>query len=210
MTATRTSTAPAAPPGKRIAGRQDQCSRAVSGRSVLVISPSFTTPGVQSVARPARGSRVGVALVNIRSHTEEIRSVMLDAIRRIVTAECQASGSPRDAEFEIYDRSPVTDNDDATAAQVAEAFMGLFGGRALSIQPLPASEDFGEIPTAFGVPYTYRPIGGTDPSRFGAPEQAGRVIQDIPVNHYAAFAQVLQPTLDTGTQALVVAALSSL
>ena len=37
---------------------------------------------------------------------------------------------------------------------------------------------------------------------------AGRVAQDIPVGHSAAFALVLQPTLDTGTQALVVAALA--
>ena len=31
--------------------------------------------------------------------------------------------------------------------------------------------------------------------------------QDIPVNHSPKFAPVIQPTLDTGTQALVVAAL---
>jgi hypothetical protein len=30
----------------------------------------------------------------------------------------------------------------------------------------------------------------------------------VPVNHSAAFAPVVQPTLDTGTQALVVAALT--
>ena len=32
--------------------------------------------------------------------------------------------------------------------------------------------------------------------------------QDIPVNHAANFAPVIQPTLDTGTQALIVAALA--
>jgi hypothetical protein len=35
---------------------------------------------------------------------------------------------------------------------------------------------------------------------------AGRVSQDAPVNHSATFAPVIQPTLDTGTEALVVAA----
>jgi hypothetical protein len=39
-------------------------------------------------------------------------------------------------------------------------------------------------------------------------EQAGRVVEDIPVNHSANFAPVLQPTLNTGTEALVVAALA--
>jgi hippurate hydrolase len=58
------------------------------------------------------------------------------------------------------------------------------------------------------VPYTYWFIGGTDPQAYAAAEAAGRVAQDVPVNHSAAFAPVLQPTLDTGTQALVVAALA--
>ena len=36
-----------------------------------------------------------------------------------------------------------------------------------------------------------------------AAQEAGRLDQDIPVNHSATFAPVIQPTLDTGTQALV-------
>ena len=47
-------------------------------------------------------------------------------------------------------------------------------------------------------------IGGIDRDA----EQAGRVAQDIPVNHFGFFAPVLQLTLDTGTKALVVAALA--
>ena len=38
----------------------------------------------------------------------------------------------------------------------------------------------------------------------------GRVEQDIPVNHSEFFAPVIEPTLSTGTQALVVAALTYL
>jgi hippurate hydrolase len=34
------------------------------------------------------------------------------------------------------------------------------------------------------------------------------VSQDVPVNHSASFAPVLQPTLDTGTTAMAVAALA--
>lgn len=58
------------------------------------------------------------------------------------------------------------------------------------------------------MPYTYWFIGGTDPDGYDRARQAGRVPQDIPVNHSATFAPVVQPTLDTGTQALVVAALA--
>ena len=43
---------------------------------------------------------------------------------------------------------------------------------------------------------------------FRAAEEAGRVAEDIPVNHSSAFAPVIQPTLGTGTEALVVASLT--
>jgi hippurate hydrolase len=50
-------------------------------------------------------------------------------------------------------------------------------------------------------------VGATDPETYAAAAAAGRLAQDVPVNHSPAFAPVLQPTCDTGTQALVVAAL---
>jgi hypothetical protein len=71
-----------------------------------------------------------------------------------------------------------------------------------------ASEDFSEIPAAFGVPYTYWGLGGVDPLTYQKAADRGRVDQDIPVNHSPTFAPVIQPTLDTGTQALVVAAIA--
>lgn len=42
---------------------------------------------------------------------------------------------------------------------------------------------------------------------YRAAEAAGRVAQDVPVNHAPGFALVIQPTCDTGTEALVVATL---
>ncbi len=90
------------------------------------------------------------------------------------------------------------------------AFTELFGDRLQELPLQSASEDFSDIPTALGVPYTYWGIGGIDPSTYAAAERAGRVAQDIPVNHSPFFAPVLQPTLDTGTQALTAAAMAYL
>jgi hippurate hydrolase len=84
----------------------------------------------------------------------------------------------------------------------------LFGDRHIELPLQTASEDFSDIPHALGVPYTYWGFGGVDPDAFRAAEEAGRVAQDIPVNHSPLFAPVLQPTLDTGTHALVAAALA--
>ena len=49
---------------------------------------------------------------------------------------------------------------------------------------------------------------GTDPDAYAEAQAAGRIAQDISVNHSATFAPVIQPTLETGTETLVVAALA--
>jgi amidohydrolase len=149
-----------------------------------------------------------VIQLNIRSYSPQTRAAILAAIRRIVTAECQASNSPKDPEFELFDQFPITDNDPATTERVAAAFTEIFGDRAGPMPRQTASEDFSDIPTALGIPYTYWGIGGTDVDTYRTAEQAGRIAQDIPVNHSATFAPVIQPTLDTGTQAIVAAALA--
>jgi hippurate hydrolase len=146
--------------------------------------------------------------LNVRTYSQETRSLVLSSIRRMVTAECDASGSPKPPEFELFDQFPVTDNDPAATQRVAAAFAEHFGDRAGTLPLQTASEDFSDIPTALGVPYTYWGIGGIDADTYRRAEAAGRVAQDIPVNHSALFAPVIQPTLDTGTEALVVAALA--
>jgi hippurate hydrolase len=144
----------------------------------------------------------------VRTYSEQTRRATLAAIRRIVNAECEASGSPQAAEFEMFDRFPLTDNDATVTGRVAEAFANHFGDRSGPLPMQTASEDFSDIPKALGVPYTYWGIGGIDPDSYRKAQEAGRVAQDIPVNHSANFAPVIQPTLDTGTEALVVAALA--
>lgn len=146
--------------------------------------------------------------LNLRTYNDQTRSRIFDAIRRIVTAECQASGSPNKPEFELVDHFPATDNDPAATARVRAAFDGYFGDRAGELAPQTASEDFSAIPNALDAPYSYWGIGGIDPGTYRDAESAGRVAEDIPVNHSPRFAPVIQPTLDTGTQALTVAALA--
>ncbi len=146
--------------------------------------------------------------LNIRTYAEQTRTAALEAIERITRAECQASNSPREPSFELVERFPVTDNDPSATRRVAEAFTGFFGDRAGALGQWAASEDFSELADAFAIPYTYWGIGGIDPDVFDRAARAGRVNQDIPANHSANFAPVIQPTLTTGTQALVVAALA--
>lgn len=146
--------------------------------------------------------------LNVRTYGDQTRSAILEAIKRIVTAECQASRSPAGPEFELFDHFPLTRNDPGVTARVAAAFAAQFGDAAQELAPQTASEDFSDLPEAFGVPYTYWGLGGTDPELYATAAATGRLGQDIPVNHSAAFAPVIQPTLETGTTAMTVAALA--
>jgi hippurate hydrolase len=183
----------------------------VISRDLAPAEPAVLTVG--SLQSGAKSNVIGdpaVLELNVRTYNEATRTTVLDAIRRIVTAECEASASPASPEFEMFDQFPPTTNDTATTQTVTEAFADFFGDRLQELPLQSASEDFSDIPTALGAPYTYWGIGGIDPATFTAAVDAGRVAQDIPVNHSPSFAPVLQPTLDTGTQALVVAALAYL
>ena len=178
-------------------------SRETSPEETAVLTVGSLQAGTKSNVIPDHA----VLQLNIRTYSDATRERILDAVRRIVTAECQASGSPQAAEFELFDRFPLTDNDAATTQRVASAFNNFFGDQAQPLRLQTASEDFSDIPNALGTPYSYWGIGCTDPDGYRRAADSGRIPEDIPVNHAANFAPVIQPTLDTGTQALVVAAL---
>ena len=134
----------------------------------------------------------------MRTYDETVRHHVLDAIERIVRAECEGSGSPEPPTFEYYDQYPLTSNDADVAARVGAAFAEHFPGRVVDLGRVTASEDFSRIPDALGAPYLYWGVGG-----FAAGTEA-------PPNHSPFFAPLVQPTLDTGTTALVVASLAYL
>ncbi|ODQ85535.1 amidohydrolase [Mycolicibacterium holsaticum] len=181
---------------------QTVVAREVAPGESAVLTVGSIQAGAKSNVIPDRA----VLQLNIRTYSEHTRTAVLGAIRRIVVAECQASDSPKDPEFEMFDRFPLTQNDDETTARVGEAFAAYFGEQCRQMPQQSASEDFSEIPVALGAPYTYWGIGGIDPATYRQAAERGRVDQDIPVNHSSTFAPVIQPTLDTGTKALVVAA----
>ena len=183
----------------------------IISREVAPTEPAVLTVG--SIHSGTKSNVIGdhaVLELNVRTYNEQTRATVLAAIRRIVTAECEASASPAPPEFEMFDQFPTTTNDADVTNKISAAFAGFFGDQLRELPLQSASEDFSDIPNALGIPYTYWGIGGIDAPAYQAAETSGRVAQDIPVNHSPFFAPVLQPTLNTGTQALVVAALAYL
>jgi len=147
--------------------------------------------------------------VNIRSYSEPVRARLLGSIRRIVAAECAASNCPREPEFEMFDQAPLTDNNPEVTARVTDALTAALGDDAMIAPPrVLGSEDFSDIANGVHAPYSYWLFGGTDEDTYRKAEAGDRVASDIPVNHSPHFAPVIQPTLDTGTTALVAAALA--
>jgi hippurate hydrolase len=146
--------------------------------------------------------------LNIRAYSDAVRTQLIDSIKRIVNGECAASGTPKPATFELYDEYPLTSNDSDATSRVAASFEAHFGDRASTVARQSASEDFSIIPDALGVPYTYWALGGIDAAAWHKAKAAGRLASDIPGNHSPKFAPVIEPTLETGTAAIVVAALA--
>ena len=146
--------------------------------------------------------------LNVRTFDETVRKHVLDAIARIARAEAAASGAPREPEITPLDRYPLNVNNKEASDRVAAALRAHFGAdRVRHTGPAPASEDFGCFGTAWDVPSVYWFVGGTDPNLYAKAKAEGR-INELPVNHNPAFAPVVHPTLETGVEAMSVAALA--
>jgi hippurate hydrolase len=176
-----------------------------------VMPGEFAVVTVGRIAVGAKSNIIddhAVLELNIRTYDRGIRDQILAAIERIARAESAASGSPKEPEFEIYGSYPLTDNSAEATQRVSEAFGDHFGELVTDYGRQTASEDFSVIPDAFGVPYTYWGIGGIDPDTYRGVQERGTVSAEIPANHSPRFAPILEPTLESGTAALVVAALA--
>ena len=143
--------------------------------------------------------------LNMRTYDEGVREHMLQAVRRICCAECEASNAPRAPEFTTLSSYPLTDNDRDATARIVDAFRAQCGDAVLESKRMAASEDFSVFGRTWGVPYVFWFVGGTDPEEFARAQKEGTTNR-IPSNHSPRFAPVLDPTLRTGLQAMLSAA----
>ena len=133
-------------------------------------------------------------LINTRTYSEDTQKFVYNAIERIVRGECELARCPKEPEFTYYDCYPLTNNDQNASLRVRKAFDEYFGEDSVDISRASASEDFSIVANAFKTPYAYWGLGGFAD------------MQNAPGNHNPAFAPDLQPTLNRGLEAAVVAA----
>jgi hippurate hydrolase len=106
------------------------------------------------------------------------------------------------------DSFPPLANDAAATATVAAAFAEHFGPERTVEAPLiTGSEDFGSFGTRGGFPSAFWFVGGTDADEWMTAFANGTLDADIPSNHSPLYAPVIDPTLQTGVEAMVTAAM---
>lgn len=167
---------------------QSVVAREIAPKETAVITVGSFQAGTKSNIIPDSAT----LLLNTRAYDADVSAALHEGIERIVRAECEAARCPREPEFEYFDEFPLTTNDAGVTDSVRAAFDAHFGDRSVDMAPVPASEDFSVIPDDFGVPYTYWGLGGF-------------AERPAPGNHSPLFAPDLQPTLDLGAEAIIVA-----
>ncbi|ALK97927.1 amidohydrolase [Massilia sp. WF1] len=179
-------------------------SRELSPNEAAVVTVGSLQAGTKENVIPDEA----IIKLNVRSYDPQVRKRVLDAIERIVNAEAAASGAPKPPEFTMLDSYPMGVNDGDASGRVGAVFRQYFAAeRVHQTGPTSASEDFGSFGLEWKVPAVFWFVGGTDPAVHAKAKAAGEV-NKIPSNHSPFFAPVLHPTLETGIETMVVAALA--
>ncbi|PVH86261.1 amidohydrolase [Cadophora sp. DSE1049] len=153
--------------------------------------------------------------VDFRSTGREVREQLMGAVDRVVRAECRASGCSREPRIERTRELPTTVNHEAMTHRLGRRFKEFFGEENFDseIPVTTIAEDFSVLAGVKGedgrereVPYVFWHWGCVEEESWDRMVGEGRV-GEIPMNHSSGFRPVIQPTLRTGVDALVVGAL---
>lgn len=167
-------------------------SRELSAMESAVVTVGTFHAGLKENIIPDRAEFT----VNIRTLTLEIRTKVLDAVERIIRAEAEAAGASEPRIEELY-KFPINHNDETKTDEVVVQLREALGDDNVQVGPPKlGSEDFGWLGESIGVPTVFWWFGGTET---GDPNG--------PTNHSPMFAPVVEPTLTTGTTAILATVL---
>ena len=156
--------------------------------------------------------------INIRSFDNALHTRVVESIKRIVRAECEAGSTPKSPEFHILNETVALHNDATTVERVRRAHAAQFGEANLYAMPqLNGSEDFPLFGNAeaggFGgedIPYAYWFIGATPAERWA--ETPGKSVAEkmrhLEMPHSPYYFPGNAVTMRTGIAALASGALA--
>jgi amidohydrolase len=185
---------------------QTVVSRELAGTDMAVVTVGAIRAGTKENIIPDEAE----LLVSIRTFDADIRTRVLDAIKRIVAGEAVAAGAEREPTVELMYGFPALVNDGPAIERLRPAFAELVGAdRVFDPGVVTGSEDVGLLATAAGAPCAFWLLGGSDPTLFAGATTAEQILAitaALPSNHSPHFAPVIEPTLQMGVAALVTAA----
>lgn len=166
--------------------------REVAPGSGVVVTTSVVRAGAGHNVIPRQGSFI----LNVRTPDEQLRGQVVDAIRRIITAEATASRA--EVGFETLGSFPRCYNDPEQTDRVTSILAEAFGDDRVVVPTAPAtaSEDVGELADDIGVPLVYWMFGGFAADRFADGATPAP-------NHSPHFAPDAEEALTTGITAAV-------
>jgi len=178
-------------------------SREISAQEQAVVTVGHLKAGTTAAVIPEE-AELGI---NVRTFSAPVRDHIIAAIERLARAESDGARAPRPPEITSVYYLPATTNDPATTERVIASHQAALGAdKVIRIPPASASEDFSVLADAAGVPSVYWFVGGVAMETFHKAAAAGRIYDDIPLNHSAKFAPVIEPTLTTGITSMIHAA----
>ena len=145
--------------------------------------------------------------LNVRTLDAGVRKRVCAAIHRIIEAECSSAGAVEKPKITKTYSSPATVNDKNTVDALRATFEPHFQENMVDMERPTASEDFSLLATAAGAPYAMWMFGGIDAGTWDE-AVANDKVDELPSNHSPYFAPAIQPTLQTGVDALALGALT--
>jgi amidohydrolase len=194
----------------------------VVARELGPSEPAVVTVGILHAGTKANiiPDQAHLAL-NLRFQSAQTQEKLLDAVERIVTAECRSARCPEEPEIRTSSYFPLTCNDEHVTTVIRSVHEELFG--ATHVVELPASMGSEDFP-AFGiplpdhgypapsVPYCYWEFGGYSAQAWqGVPGQTfAEKRNNLPGSHSALFGPESRGAISTGLAALTGGALAFL
>jgi amidohydrolase len=143
----------------------------------------------------------------IRSYKPEVRSKLLDGVRRTAKASAMMAGAP-EPEVSLSEGGLAVINSESVVATTETVLRAALGVRnVMRAPPISASEDFSVFVNE-GVPSMFFFIGVYDPKQVADSMKPGG--KPLPANHSPFFAPVPEPSIKTGVHAMSLAVLNVL
>lgn len=150
-------------------------------------------------------------VLDVKTYEHDLREKVLSTITFLAHNLCRKAQIAKPPKVTITSRAPLTRNDAGLAKTLKQSFSKHFGADKIGdAVPKHPCEDFSRLAAPHNVPYVFWFFGRHDPAEFEEAVKEDRFLDKIPLNHSPFNAPVLRPTLQTGTDALALAALSLL